>query len=483
MSKKITTLLVLFLFLDICYSFFQYYYTAHDGDMAAIIAPAEWYSDVLKDPFGFSLLSEQKSYGGSNRFFAHWSLGAYFKTVPLMLQAFVSPLDSTYLASALAKIGIHLLIIWLLGLFITNSGKWWKPEFILAGALVAPFFQTWGYFDRVSIIESSITYTFFYALSTAILILFFLPFYQAYFLGQDVKFTLPKKIILFALTIILPFMGPLNLGIIAIVCSFTLAYQWWLNFRNSGEIPFIKRIWNSVLKIPKPLLFYFPVILLFSFYSLYIGSFNAESDNSISIADRYSFLLTGLNRQLFFGQGWEFSPAYSILFLLLIINSLILWKKGPEGKKIVKWLLWVIVFSIIYILLLPLGGYRSYRPHIVSGSTFQPVTLTLVFFYGLTCWYILRQTTLKYRKLYIGTLILVAVIFSSTERPSDSTYQCERNAILAIAASPEKHVDLETWCGVMSWGKITHPYYSIPGGKLLHYWGITKEEKNYTTGK
>ena len=138
---------------------------------------------------------------------------------------------------------------------------------------------------------------------------------------------------------------------------------------------------------------------------------------------------------------------------------------------------------MVYLLLLPLGGYRSYRPHIVSGSTFQPVTLMLVYFYGLTCWYILRQTTLKYQKLYIGTLILVALIFSSTERPSDSTYQCERSAIMAIAASPEKHVDLDTWCGVMSWGKITHPYYSIPGGKLLHHWGITKEEKTYTTGK
>ena len=73
MNKKITYLLVLFLLLDTCYSFYQFFYLPHDGDMAAIIVPGEWYADVLEDPFGISALTEGKSYSGTNRFFAHWS--------------------------------------------------------------------------------------------------------------------------------------------------------------------------------------------------------------------------------------------------------------------------------------------------------------------------------------------------------------------------------------------------------------------------
>ena len=120
MNKKITFLLVLFLIMDACYSFYQFYYLPHDGDMSAVIVPAEWYSKVMQDPFGFSVFTKGEKYSGINRFFAHWSQGAYFKTVPLALQVFVKPIESSYLASALARLGTQLLLVWLLGTGISD---------------------------------------------------------------------------------------------------------------------------------------------------------------------------------------------------------------------------------------------------------------------------------------------------------------------------------------------------------------------------
>lgn len=40
---------------------------------------------------------------------------------------------------------------------------------------------------------------------------------------------------------------------------------------------------------------------------------------------------------------------------------------------------WIGVFSLFYILLLPLGGYRDYRPNVLRHDTILPITLSLIF--------------------------------------------------------------------------------------------------------
>ena len=169
--------LFLLLLADLTYSFLQHYSMPLDGDMAGGIVPAEDVNPVLKDPFGFSVITENAVYPNPNRFFAHWTYFTYFNQVPILLQRFVSPFDSIYLASAIAKILIQLLILTLLAFYLTGRQKIFNADFLIAAILIVPLFQTNGYRSYMGIIDPTITYTFFYALPCAIILLFYLPFY------------------------------------------------------------------------------------------------------------------------------------------------------------------------------------------------------------------------------------------------------------------------------------------------------------------
>ena len=74
--------LVAFLLLDTAYTFYQHSTKALDGDLVAIVLPADRYQSVMNDPFGTLVLLEDKTYAAPNRFFIHWYISTYFKTVP-----------------------------------------------------------------------------------------------------------------------------------------------------------------------------------------------------------------------------------------------------------------------------------------------------------------------------------------------------------------------------------------------------------------
>ena len=95
-------------------SFKRYNVMMLDGDMAPIIMPSPAYAQVLKDPFGINVLLTDTSYPATNRFFIHYTFSNYFKTVPNLLQSFASPLDSVYLSCALAKLLIHIFLIYII---------------------------------------------------------------------------------------------------------------------------------------------------------------------------------------------------------------------------------------------------------------------------------------------------------------------------------------------------------------------------------
>ncbi|MFC5269647.1 hypothetical protein [Adhaeribacter terreus] len=483
LNKKLTYLLALFLILDAAYTFYQLYYLPHDGDMAPVILPVKWYARVLEDPLGFSVFTSGEKYAAPNRFFVHWSMSTYFKTVPFFLQHFTDPLSASYLASALARWGTHLLLLWLLGTYITGTGKFWKPKFILAAAIIVPLFQTHGAFYRLSIISGSITYMFFYAFAVAVLMLFFLPFYRAFYHNKPLKFNFWHHLLLLILTLIVPLNGPLNAPLVLIICPSVLLYLWWQHFRKNEAKNLISKTLKAIQAIPKPVLFYFIFISLVSLYSFYLGTFNIENDYSVPLLQRYKLLPTGLNQQLFYGFRHEFGPAFSLIFLTLIVNAILLRQDLVTGKRILKMLGVALIFCAIYVLLLPLGGYRHYRPYIIVNHTFLPAYLVLVYFFGLTCWHILLNLNFRYKKLYIAGLVLFAIIFSSAETPDHTAYNCEKAALETIINSPEQHVSLETDCTVMFWEKITWPGNSEAQGKLLQYWGATKDAKTYTTGK
>ena len=145
-QKSLLYFILLFLVvLDFAYSFLQHYSQPLDGDMSWHIVPAEVLKPVLKSPLGLDVLLNNQSYPNPNRFFCHWSMKWYYRTIPGYLQSFVSPIDSLYLSGAILKICIQIGLVYLLGLFISGTFRVQKLDFILAVFVVVPLFQTNGY--------------------------------------------------------------------------------------------------------------------------------------------------------------------------------------------------------------------------------------------------------------------------------------------------------------------------------------------------
>ncbi len=471
-KRTVILLLAAFLLLDAGYSLVQHLNVPLDGDIAPIVVPADKYVQVLHDPLGLGVL-EGERYCAPNRYFVHAPMRWYLKQAPLALQAFTNPVNSVYVSCALLKTALQLALIGLLAAFAMGSNRRW--ELLLAAALVTPFFQAYGYNLQMGIIEKSITYTFFYPLSMACLLAFFLPFYRGKIAAWQQLFLLP-------LALALPLSGPLVPGILLLVCPSVVLFFFVKKLREQPDLPIARfiplgRAVKAATELPKPMLFYFTLASLLSLWSLYVGSFNSDSDSPaiIPLAERYPALLRGLASISTLKLGFPF-------LLLGILGNLFLVKKfaGPDDKAHISQVgNWLAVFIIAYLLLLPLGGYRSYRALIVRHDTILPVTLCLVFFYAKTAMVLLRNNWPK-RRWYAWGLAALSLAVTLADLPEFDHNDCEKAALETIAHSTEKKVKLSGDCPVLGWNeKITHPNASKLNAKLLQIWQVTDEERLY----
>lgn len=474
-------LLLLFILADTTYSFVQHLNVALDGDMAFIIVPAEWYRPVLSDPLGLGVLLRNEVYAAPNRFFAHWFMSAYFKAVPLALQAFLPPIESVYMACALLKIAVQLFLMAMLASYIRpagpeRSGGW--RAWLLAAVLVVPLFHASGYNMQMGIIDKSVGYTVFYALPLGLLLVFLLPFYRAAFSGQPLRLNMLQHVALVLLAVVLALGGPLVPAVVLLLCPGVLLYQGWQHWQRAAAGPVALRLRAVVAGIPRPQLFHFAIISLLCLYSLYIGLNNLENltGESISVAERYGRLPQGLYSQLTVKVG------IPLLLVLVGINTVLL-RRQPSSPATVR-LLRIVralgLFAVVYLLLLPLGGYRPYRPHIIRRDTFLPVLLGLVYVYGLTTYYLLGTLRGKPWQRFAFGLAAFLLYMTLADKPIRGENACEKAALQQLANSWEKTVRLEgTDCTVMGWNKITNPTDSEQNAELIHYWGITHEKRLY----
>jgi len=476
--KKIfyAALLIAVLF-DVCFSFKQYSRFPLDGDMAGGVVPANDVKKILADPLGISVLLKKEVYPNPNRFFAHWSVYKYFRTMPTFLQNFTSPIDSVYLSCTIAKIITQVLLIFLLAycasIYPNTKGK----DTLLAAALITPLFQTEGYNRVIGIIDWSAAYTFFYAVPLIFTILFFLPFYNTYFLNKKNSFNIFTYLLLILLAIFISLNGPLIPGVAILVCPITLIYYWHTLYKKTEENGVIKKMYISASAIPKPLLFYFSLLSFLSLYSLYLGSFNSlNSSFNLPIYERYIRLAQGVKN--LFTEG----PAFPLIILMILLNvGIIIWKynKEPDFSKVISIPKCFVVFSILYILLLPLGGTRMYRPYIIRFDTIMPVTLGAFFLFSVTALFLLKKITGFYKLIYFA--ITFAFLFHYMDEDNSLFHNNikEKAALEIIAKSPEKIVEIPSDVTVLSWVKITDYTQSDLNATLIQCWGITKEKKLY----
>lgn len=475
MIKRHLPKILLFLFLlDVVYSFVQHYETFLDGDMANIVMPSPAYEKVLKDPFGVNVVLKGEMYPGPNRYFAHAGMSAYFKSAPFFFQLFDTPINSIYWACALIKIIIQVGIILLIAAYISEK-KIWNLEFLFAVVLITPLFQTSGYNAYMGVIDRSISYNFFYSLPLGLLLLYFLPFYKSR--EKNYKSFSVFENMLFALfTIVLSFNGPLVQAVVLIICPSYLLYTWYQEYQKNTQTSFLERSWISISKIPKQILFSFLFFCLLSLYSIYIGFNNSENlTNMLPLLERYQRLPLGLYNMLTQKIG------FALFYFMFIVNFVFVTRvKGIAERKYLLYLFrWMLVFSCIYILLLPFGGFRNYRPNIVRYDTFMPILFCMMILYGKTTFFLIRTIDIKYKKIYLGAIAIFSGIMTFADKPIINHNSCEKQALNTIANSNEKIVLVDSTCKVMSWENIKDYRMSETNGRLLNYWRITKEQKYY----
>jgi len=449
-----------------------------DGDMAEIILPTpdEGYYDVLHSPLGIDALTKGKKYANPNRFFAHWTASNYFLYTPLFLQKFVTPIESIYLASAIAKTIIQILILYIFALFISNTKKILSLDFLIAAILITPLFQTSGYSRFLGIIDQSVIYTFFYALPLGLILVFFLPFFKAAYYQTKLEMSMPKKLFWIIFMFVLSLNGPLLTGIALITSLLFLSSLWYKNYRlNTQKCFFIKAV-HSIKNIPDLYLFYFISISILSLYSLYLGQLNSLNfGENITIWERYTRLPIG-----FFNLISQ-KLAFPLLFVLIAINLVIIHKyhSSKEGKRILHLSLWIGIFSLLYILLLPLGGFRIYRPNIIRYDTIMPFTFGLIFIYGFSTFFLIKQISKKNRVYYFTGIALFLLIFTNADKLKTADYDCERAAIESIAISQDNPVILTCDCPIMDWKTYSKASESSLNAALFQYWNITESKKLY----
>jgi hypothetical protein len=472
--KKTWLLAVLMLAVlaDLALTYVQHSQLPLDGDLAAIVVPRADYAAVLHDPFGWTVLTTGGWYSAPNRFFSHIALREYCLRVPLLLQAVITPINSVYVALAVFSVGVQALLLYVLGWYATGTRRLSNWRLWLAMALMTPFFQTTGYNGQMSVVDNSFTYTFFYALPLLGLLVLLWPLYRAASQQQPLRVGVPQLVAMLLLMVVLAFSGAIIAGVVLVlllgVGLHAVRQRWpqpathWLkNFPTQAVL-----LWG-----------WLGVLCL---YSLYIGRHNTENlMATLPLARRYQLVPLGIWDELTSKLGLP------LLVLGCLANVQLIRRQLPptaETQRIVQVLRYLGCFALVYIALLPLGGYRDYRPLILRYDSILPITLALIGFYALSSGYLLRQLRGKALRWYAAAVVVVALIFTNADRklrPKNNNGR-ERQALAVLArAGRAPVVQLPQECTVLSWSPISRPYESITNVELLHHWGIVQHHTLY----
>jgi len=461
-DRLLLILSVIFMISDFTFSFIQYYNTPLFGDLAGHVLPDEAIQPVFDDPFGFHLLLTGEPHSNPNRFFAHWAVADYYQYFPLWLQKFTNPINSVYLTSAIAKLVIQLLFVYILALFISGSANPTKKNFLIVAVIIVPLFQAYGFWSRMGIVDKSIVYTFFYALPMVILMLFFLPVFNR--LMHRRKITTVHYFYMVPLIVILPLSGPLVPAVILIV-SFLIFLDLFICSEKRNPMAFLKSVPNSfyILLIP---------INLWSLYSLFLGFYNVNYNGEmISLAERFSRLPEGIFSQLFHSLG------FPLMLLFIGFNTWQIKKiNNHEGKKLTRILIWIGIFALLYILLLPFGGYRPYRPKIIRYDTFMPVTVTLIWYFGASTYFLISHLQTNNKQKYVAAVILCLLIFTIADMKGIGRNRCERQAFEKMAHSTNSIITIPKDCFVLDWQNMHDYTQSETKAELIYYWRITDKK-------
>ncbi|MDO7847949.1 hypothetical protein Q5H92_16405 [Hymenobacter sp. M29] len=471
-------LLLAFIALDTAYTFWQNHQLPLDGDLVTIVLPEEKCVPIMNDPFGWSVITQDAHYSGTNRFFAHAAMTVYWKTMPFVLQLFTNPVNSLYVASALFNTGVQVGFMLLLAAYIRLSigaqrSRW---AYWVAAALLVPLFQTDGFNYQIGLTNSAITYTFFYGFPMMMLLGLVWPFYKAAYLQQPFRVPAWRAVLLVLLMVVLAFNGPIAMATVSVLLLGVGIY--WLvrqvRMKPTADAPrTLATGWLSNQALG--LLF---IMGLLDLYSLYIGRNEAESTHIYTLWQLYKMLPGGI---IFEGFGQWGLPVF---VLMVVVNTwLVRWllPPSPERDRVLFIMRAVGLFCVVFVALIPFGGFRNYRPNLIRGDITTPVTIALLLGFGVSAYYLLLHLRSRVRTGYLAVLLVAAVYYMHADAvlQMPNNNECERYALEQIADSPDEIVHLYVSCNILSWG-LTYDYkMSEMNATMLQYWNVTDRKKLY----
>lgn len=474
--RFIYAFLLLFIFFDFAYSGLQYSRATLDGDIMESVVPAPSMYELMDDPFGVETIAEKNYHHSPNRFFAHWIFQKAFRGLPIALQTIFDPVESVYAACAVSKLFMHIMLIILIYIAITGRVNFFRKDFLIVAAVLTPLFQANGFVRKIGIIDPSITYSFFYALPAIYIIIYFLPLILEFYHGKKLKLNWFTGVVWILLAVLACFSGALNPAIALIVTLMLISTCLYQNWKKNPDESIGKRIILSIKQIPKKYYFYLVPISLISLYVLYLGTFSntaVEMTGDKTTWDLYKLLPRGFY-DCFISFPWLLLSGIVLINYTLIGMK---FKNTAESKPLFNALIWVLVFSTIYVLLLPLGGYRIHRPFIIRYDTILPITLMFFFLIGSSTLFLVKQLSGKFRIYHIAFMVIILLMFSFADRSRGRFNECEKASLEFIAESKEDVIPLTNNCSVVSWGPFYTPEECWDRGKLLYIWRITDKPK------
>jgi len=474
-EKLLVLFLILILLGDLTYSFAEYYFTPIDGDLTSGVAYNEHIQKIFDDPFGLKMLITGEKHINPNRFFSHIFQKEYMQAVPLWLQNFTDPITSVYLSSALLKMFVHLLFLFLLGGIISRTYNILKKSFLTATVLIVPLIQVNGYWGHMGINDHATTYVFFFALPLVLLLAFFTSIYRITYLRGKLKPGLLNFLLILVASVALPLSGPLIPGVVLVICLVVFVYYFHYSSKETA-LSFPGKLEQGYLKISRSVYFFLIPIALISLYSLFLGKFDSNfQEAEISVSERYMKLPLGIYYQITQSLG------VPLLLLIITVNVFLIRRFADtiDGKKIIGTLQWIGLFSLIYLVFLPLGGYRPYRPNILRYDTFIPITIALIYFYGSSTYFLINNLQGRSLKYYGIFLLALFAVYMNSDPIETEKYRFERQCIETLAKSPSEVTKLPATFNVMSWYPLTDPMQSESNATMLKFWNITKEKKLY----
>lgn len=466
-----------------------FFRTQFDPDLSRVAGPTQSYAHVLHDPFGVDGLHTGLRYPGAGRAMVHLTTKAWADHVLGWMHLAVSdPVRSLYLALALTAVLVHL------GFLVVGRGylRAYQPmsttSTIFSAFGLSLFVQLASQRFYLGIIDHSMSYTFAYAIPLLTLAAFFLPVYRSLLHGDYVPSPL-ASVALVPLALYLAFSGPLVQPVVALIGVLLVGAQ---------------AVCRNRLLVHRRLVPGLAALAILSAWGMYISQFNSESATSVTIATRYTLLRHGLFQVLVRpASPWPLLvAAFAFLYRFVSRSS-----QDRARLRLRKHLLVGVGFSAAWLALLPLGGYRNYRPFILSSVTLLPVTLIAVYLFVLLLRLALReapsdikrgsgaapssaksveQSGMRLRGSAFGTVLalgfpgivcVLMLVGKLTAAPPNNA--CQRATLERLHAEAGVVLQIPRTCPIMTEtvGALDDPDYRQAITKLLRRWQIIESNQ------